>query len=408
MKTIKKPFPSYKWRWAVFTPTESLNDPPTFIGILRILRKNESKAFSSQDVFNSLKILEEELQTPVNLGRTPARNIFRNSQQYWKIFGLLQPTTRGQISLTNFGRAFADGQVSQIEFATTVVKTLELPNRNIETNTQEWLDSDLKIKPLELILRVISCLASLEGKFQAYLTPEELIKVIIPLSGSKISIPDQAGVVIAFRQGELDVSDWEDCAPASNDKRMAREFLLFLDNYGFCQRETASSNYKERYYLSNISISEIEELARIQFEETELDRIEKLIKQSQIPANIQRKRVVREVLDRPNQNAFRKLVLEAYRGTCIITGVSLKNVLEAAHIKPVKYRGPDSLPNGFCLRSDIHSMFDSNHLKIYPDGTLLLSKDASSKENYPYLPPKIKLPNFIDRNFLDWRIKYYS
>ena len=257
METLKKPFPSYKWRWAVFTPTESLNDPPTFVGILRILRNNETKPFSSQEVFDNLKILKKELQTPVNLGRTPARNIFRNSQQYWKALGLLRPTTRGRISLTNFGRAFADGRISQIEFATTVVKTLELPNRNIETNTQEWRDNNLKIKPLELILRVISCLASFGGKSHAYITTEELIKIVIPLSGTKAPVPDQAGAILAFRQGKLDTSGWEDCARESNDKRMAREFLLFLDNYGFCQRETASPNYKERYYLSNRSVGEI-------------------------------------------------------------------------------------------------------------------------------------------------------
>lgn len=87
--------------------------------------------------------------------------------------------------------------------------------------------------------------------------------------------------------------------------------------------------------------------------------------------------------------------------------MSIENVLEAAHIKPVEYRGDDTHHNGLCLRSDIHQLFDSNNLRILPSGELILSETASSENNYANLPSSIELPDFVSREFLDWRIKYY-
>ena len=183
--------------------------------------------------------------------------------------------------------------------------------------------------------------------------------------------------------------------------------MLFLSNYGFCNAVSAGTNMQERYFLSAISLEEITELYEIDTTETELDRIERIIRRSQIPANIERKRVMREVLDRPNQRAFRKMVLEAYNSTCLITGIKMDTVLEAAHIKPVKDNGSDLLLNGICMRADIHTLYDSNNLRIQPNGTVLLSETARQRENYDFLPNKIILPNFINPELLDWRMKYY-
>ncbi|MDF0708524.1 HNH endonuclease signature motif containing protein [Muricauda sp. 81s02] len=99
--------------------------------------------------------------------------------------------------------------------------------------------------------------------------------------------------------------------------------------------------------------------------------------------------------------------MEAYQSTCLVTGVRLENVLEAAHIKPIKHKGDDNIFNGICMRADIHTLFDSNHLKILPSGEIKLTSEANRKENYEHLPSKVVLPDFVDRQQLDWRIKYY-
>lgn len=407
IRTPKKPFANYKWRWAVYTPTESLNTPPIFLGILRVLRENEFENFSSEGVNTGLHRVQTEMETTVNLVRTQERNIFRNSGQYWKALGLFQEVRRGQIVLSNFGRKLADGEITQIEFAITIVKSLELPNQNIDTNAQEWYDAGVKIKPLELVLEIIKNLQVNYGIDYGFITPEELIKIIIPLAGDNGTMDEFLNCIMLFREGKLDLTGWPDCAESSNDKRMAREFMLYLSNYGFCNAVAGSTNFLEKYYLSNISIHEIEELNSFEYEETELDRIERIIRNTQIPANIERKKVVREVLDRPNQNLFRKVILEAYQSTCLITGVKLDTVLEAAHVKPVKYKGIDEVYNGICLRADIHTLFDSNHLRIRPNGQLLLSEEARKVDNYDFLPKEIALPGFINTDYLDWRMKYY-
>ena len=403
----RKPFANYKWRWAVYTPTESLNTPPIYLGILRVLRENEFNAFSSEGVNSGLQRVQEEMETTVNLVRTQERNIFRNSGQYWKALGLFQEARRGQIILSNFGRRLADGEITQVEFALTVIKTLELPNKNIESNLTEWNDSGVYIKPLELILEIIKNLQISFGIEEGYITPEELIKIIIPLAGDRGEMKEYLNCISLFRQNKLDLSLWPDCAESSNDRRMAREFLLYLSNYGFCNVTAGVNNFKEKYFLSNISVHEIEELQNFKSEETELDRIERIIRNTQIPANIERKKVVREVLDRPNQNLFRKVILEAYQSTCLVTGVKLDTVLEAAHIKPVKYKGNDEVFNGMCLRADVHTLFDSNHLRIQPNGQILLSEEARKKENYDFLPKDIVIPEFVNKDYLDWRMKYY-
>ena len=66
------------------------------------------------------------------------------------------------------------------------------------------------------------------GETHCYLTNQELIRIVIPLSGVNAILSDYCECLYLFRKGSLDISDWPDCAPGSNDKRMAREFYYFL------------------------------------------------------------------------------------------------------------------------------------------------------------------------------------
>jgi hypothetical protein len=71
-----------------------------------------------------------------------------------------------------------------------------------------------------------------------------------------------------------------------------------------------------------------------------------------------RLRVVRQIVARQGQFAFRSALLEAYQGRCAVTGCDATAALEAAHLRP--YRGPDSntVTNGLLLRADIHTLLD--------------------------------------------------
>src|SRR6186713_2591374 len=111
VKPPEKPFPSYKWRWAVLTPTESLNDPPVFLGILRVFNRFQDFRTSSREIKEGIDIVLEETNSPIGK-RTEDRNIIRNSGQYWKALGLVEPV-RGIIRLSDFGRLLAHGKITQ-------------------------------------------------------------------------------------------------------------------------------------------------------------------------------------------------------------------------------------------------------------------------------------------------------
>jgi hypothetical protein len=77
------------------------------------------------------------------------------------------------------------------------------------------------------------------------------------------------------------------------------------------------------------------------------------------------------VNERKNQAAFRRAVMKIYQNRCAVTGTSLKQVLEAAHIVQHASKGINSNENGILLRADIHRLFDDHLLSIHPE-TLII------------------------------------
>lgn len=62
---------------------------------------------------------------------------------------------------------------------------------------------------------------------------------------------------------------------------------------------------------------------------------------------------------------------------CVVTGESLPDVLDAAHIISAKDGGSEVLQNGILLRTDIHRLYDANLFSIMPDGSLQVSSELS-------------------------------
>jgi len=79
-----------------------------------------------------------------------------------------------------------------------------------------------------------------------------------------------------------------------------------------------------------------------------------------------RLRVIRQIVARRGQKAFRVMVLDACGDGCVITDCDAGSALEAAHLQ--SYRGADSnvISNGLLLRADIHTLFDLGLLAIDP------------------------------------------
>ena len=78
-------------------------------------------------------------------------------------------------------------------------------------------------------------------------------------------------------------------------------------------------------------------------------------------------RIVASIVRRRGQGAFRRRLLDAYRGRCALTSCQVTEVLEAAHISP--YRGVETNhpTNGLLLRSDVHVLFDLGLISIEPE-----------------------------------------
>lgn len=405
-----KPFPEFKWKWASLQCTEGLNDPVVLLGVLFRIHKLEGKGlkYSSDAFADELRGLSHDIKDTIGInlvGRTGERNIIRNSGQYWKALGLI-PTEnrRGLIELTPFGRMVASHEVSQSEFSAITIQTLTLPNPYIQSEgeCELWKAHSLTFRPLALILQILLELHDEKGGQHSYLTAEELQHIVIPLSGVGAEVADYANFITWSRRGEVDIDKFPDCCPAANDGRIAREFLLFLANYGYVSNDHIhTTRSDERFSLNVLLINEIREIVKGKRMNSVAEMVERL-RSTAVVSEVDRKRAA----NRPNQSRFRKEVLEACK-CCVVTNVSMPEVLEAAHIKPYKYKGEDTIANDFAMRTDIHLLFDTGHLRISPDGIVELSQVARLDYGAT-IPHRIFIPDFTNREFLRWRWENYN
>jgi putative restriction endonuclease len=97
--------------------------------------------------------------------------------------------------------------------------------------------------------------------------------------------------------------------------------------------------------------------------------------------------IIERVVARPFRDAaFSGSVKAAYHDTCGFTGLKIINgggrsEVQAAHIRPVASKGPDSLRNGIALCSTVHWMFDRGLISIADNHEMLLAKG--------HVPPQI-------------------
>ncbi len=122
---------------------------------------------------------------------------------------------------------------------------------------------------------------------------------------------------------------------------------------------------------------------------------------SEPPINFDVERpVIQQIIERPfREAAFSRLVKDEYGLTCSMTGITIKNdrgimEVEAAHIKPVKFNGPDSVRNGIALCRTFHWMFDHGLISV-ADSCDIMVKNIVPPKVYQLLNSngKIRLPS---------------
>jgi len=107
--------------------------------------------------------------------------------------------------------------------------------------------------------------------------------------------------------------------------------------------------------------------------------------------------IVVQLVARPfRDRAFAAAVKAAYEDRCAVSGLKIINGLgrsevQAAHIRPVEERGPDSVRNGIALSGTIHWLFDRGLISIGEDYGLLVADALSLDTAARLLPPDRRL-----------------
>lgn len=68
------------------------------------------------------------------------------------------------------------------------------------------------------------------------------------------------------------------------------------------------------------------------------------------------------------------------------------------HIKLFKYNDGDAIINGFARCVDIHTLFNAEHLRIFPEGNIELSNRVSLDYDVS-IPLRIVISSFTYREF---------
>jgi putative restriction endonuclease len=98
-----------------------------------------------------------------------------------------------------------------------------------------------------------------------------------------------------------------------------------------------------------------------------------------VPESVERPIVSQIVSRKFRDDAFRRHVREAYANTCAVTGLRLTNgggrpEVQAAHIRPVEFNGPDTVRNGLALTATVHWMFDRGLISVDESFRIIVSR----------------------------------
>lgn len=98
-----------------------------------------------------------------------------------------------------------------------------------------------------------------------------------------------------------------------------------------------------------------------------------------------RERTMRQILARRGQASFRDKLRQRYGERCVISGCSLVDVLEAAHIHPYREVHDQHPANGLLLRADLHTLFDLDLLGIEPESLTVSVHPCVARDGYEQL-----------------------
>ena len=124
----------------------------------------------------------------------------------------------------------------------------------------------------------------------------------------------------------------------------------------------------------------------------------------------ERRSSIREIAARQGQQRFKLQVFQRYGPRCAVCGMTVRELLEAAHIRPKRLRGSDDPRNGIVLCANHHRAFDKDLFAIDPD-TLAIHCSTSGPDqdtldiyftNLEHLPRKPH-PDALSWHWKTWK-----
>lgn len=107
-----------------------------------------------------------------------------------------------------------------------------------------------------------------------------------------------------------------------------------------------------------------------------------------------RKKALKMIAVRRGQKTFRDKLLKAYEFKCAVSGCSIIEVLEAAHILPYRGDHTNHVTNGILLRADIHTLFDLGLIKVNPNNyTIAIDPVLENSIYKEFKGRKLSLPS---------------
>lgn len=88
-------------------------------------------------------------------------------------------------------------------------------------------------------------------------------------------------------------------------------------------------------------------------------QLEEIRPQEMVTLEQERQKIVESVSRYARESSFRRQVMDAYGNRCAVTRAQL-NLVDAAHIVPVKAQGTDDVSNGIALSPTIHRAYDNS------------------------------------------------
>lgn len=88
------------------------------------------------------------------------------------------------------------------------------------------------------------------------------------------------------------------------------------------------------------------------------------------------------IKSRRGQGTFRESLIKKYSSTCIVTGVNLKTLLIASHIKPWSVSNNHerlSSENGLLLSATFDQLFDKGYISFKDNGQMIISRNIDEE-----------------------------